>query len=206
MAAVNMAHEGAGCYGLSDGVLSYRHELAAHECSVIDAALSILGRYLRQPGKALDTPAAVKDYLLLAIGCESREVFGVLYLDNQHQLIAFENHFLGTLAQTGVYPREILRAALRHNAAAVILSHNHPSGKVTPSTADIVLTDAIRTALTHADVRVLDHVIVAPGKALSMAECGLLPWGNPVAAAAEPVTRKRRKASPRHSLQSGAAP
>lgn len=185
-----MLHEGAGCYGLSDGVLSYRHELAAHECSVIDAALSILGRYLRQPGKALDQPAAVKEYLQLAIGSESREVFGVLYLDNQHKLIAFENHFLGTLSQTGVYPREVLRAALRHNAAAVILSHNHPSGNLSPSQADLVLTEAIRTALVHVDVRLLDHVIVAPGNALSLAERGLL-WGVPVATPAEPVKRKR---------------
>uniref|UniRef100_UPI0035ADB822 RadC family protein n=1 Tax=Hylemonella sp. TaxID=2066020 RepID=UPI0035ADB822 len=197
MAAVSMAHEGAGCYGLSDGVLSYRHELAAHECSVIDAALSILGRYLRQPGKALDQPAAVKEYLQLAIGSESREVFGVLYLDNQHQLIAFENHFLGTLSQTGVYPREVLRAALRHNAAAVILSHNHPSGNTSPSNADMVLTEAIRTALVHVDVRLLDHVIVAPGKALSMAECGLL-WGVPVATPAQPMKRKRGR--PRKSV------
>lgn len=190
MAVLSVTREGAGCYGLSDGVLSYRHELAAHECSAIDAALSILGRFLRQPGKAVNTPAAVKDYLQLAIGCESREVFGVLYLDNQHQLIAFENHFLGTLAQTSVYPREILRAALRHNAAAVVLSHNHPSGNVNPSTADIALTHSIRGALVHADVRVLDHVIVAPGKALSMAECGLL-WGVPEDTPAQPVTRKR---------------
>lgn len=190
MTAANMAHEGAACYGLSDGVLSYRHELAAHECSVIDAALSILGRYLRQPGKALGSPSAVKDYLQLAIGCESREVFGVLYLDNQHQLIAFENHFTGTLTQTSVYPREILRAALRHNAATVILSHNHPSGNLNPSTADIALTQSIRTALAHADVRLLDHVIVAPGNALSLAERGLL-WGAPVATPAEPVKRKR---------------
>ncbi len=198
MSAATMAHEGAGCYGLSDGVLSYRHELAAHECSVIDAALSILGRYLRQPGKSLASPSAVKDYLQLAIGCESREVFGVLYLDNQHQLIAFENHFLGTLAQTSVYPREILRAALRHNAAAVVLAHNHPSGNTSPSTADIALTHSIRGALAHADVRVLDHVIVAPGKALSMAECGLL-WGVPEDTPAQPVKRKRGR--PRKNVE-----
>lgn len=199
MGAASLTSVGVGCYGLSDGVLSYRHELAAHECSVIDAALSILGRYLRQPGKALDQPDAVKEYLQLAIGSESREVFAVLYLDSLHQLIAFENHFLGTLAQTGVYPREVLRAALRHNAAAVILSHNHPSGKVTPSTADINLTGTIRTALAHADVRVLDHVIVAPGKALSMAECGLLPWGNAAPELTERVKRKRVR--PRKSLE-----
>lgn len=199
MSAASVAHKGAGCYGLSDGVLSYRHELAAHECSVIDAALSILGRYLRQPGKALDTPAAVKDYLQLAIGCESREVFGVLYLNNQHQLIAFENHFLGTLAQTSVYPREILRAALRHNAAAVVLSHNHPSGNVNPSTADIALTATIRTALVHVDVRLLDHVIVAPGKALSMAEGGLLPWEAAPVQTPAPVQRKRGR--PRRSVE-----
>lgn len=191
MGAANMASVEVGCYGLSDGVLSYRHELAAHECSVIDAALSILGRYLREPGKALGNPSAVKDYLQLAIGCESREVFGVLYLNNQHQLIAFENHFLGTLAEARVYPREILRAALRHNAAAVVLSHNHPSGNVSPSTADIALTTDIRAALVHVDVRMLDHVIVAPGKAMSMAECGLLPWGSPAPLPAKPAKPQR---------------
>lgn len=199
MSAAGMAHEGAACYGLSNGVLSYRHELAAHECGVIDAALSILGRYLRQPGKALDQPAAVKEYLQLAIGSESREVFGVLYLDNQHQLIAFENHFVGTLAQTSVYPREILRAALRHNAATVILSHNHPSGNLNPSTADISLTLTMRTALAHADVRVLDHVIVAPGKAMSMAECGLLPWEATAVQTSAPVQRKRGR--PRKNME-----
>jgi DNA repair protein RadC len=199
MSAASMTHEGAGCYGLSDGVLSYRHELAAHECGVIDAALSILGRYLRQPGKALDSPAAVKDYLQLAIGCETREVFAVLYLDGQHQLIAFEKHFTGTLTQTSVYPREIVQAALLHNAGAVVMTHNHPSGKVTPSGADIDLTYAIHSVLKLVDVGVLDHVIVAPGKALSMAECGLLPWGNPVATPAGPVKRKRGR--PRKNVE-----
>jgi DNA repair protein RadC len=102
------------------------------------------------------------------------EHFGVLYLDNQNRLIAFEYHFTGTLTQASVYPREIVRAALAHHAAAVVLCHNHPSGAVIPSRADEALTQTLKAALSLVDVRVLDHVIVAPGASFSMAERGLI--------------------------------
>ncbi|MNZ91972.1 hypothetical protein D3C78_1109790 [compost metagenome] len=98
----------------------------------------------------------------------------MLFLDSQHRLIAMEEMFRGTLTQTSVYPREVVLHALRHQAAAVVLAHNHPSGTVQASPADLALTQTLRSALALVDVRVLDHIIVAPGASLSMAEQGLL--------------------------------
>jgi len=121
-----------------------------------------------------DSPQAVKDYLKLHFAGQPHESFAVLYLDAQHALIAFEELFRGTLTQTSVYPREVLKRALHHDAAAVILSHNHPSGSVEPSRADELLTQTLKTALSMLDVRVVDHIIVAGGTSLSLAERGLL--------------------------------
>jgi DNA repair protein RadC len=104
-------------------------------------------------------------------GCEH---FAALYLNAQNRMIAFEVLARGTLTQTSVYPREVVRAALGHHAASVVLCHNHPSGDVQPSRADEALTQTLKAALALVDVRVLDHVIVAPGAALSMAERGLI--------------------------------
>jgi len=101
-------------------------------------------------------------------------VFVVLFLDVHNRVLAVEEMFRGTLTQTSVYPREVLIRALHHNAAAVVLAHNHPSGSVQPSRADETLTQALRSALALVDVRILDHVIVAPGLSLSMAERGLV--------------------------------
>ena len=109
-----------------------------------------------------------------SLGAEQREHFGIMYLDSQHRLIAFQVHFTGTLTQTSVYPREVVWAALQHFAAAVVLTHNHPSGVATPSRADEALTQTLKVALALMDVRLLDHVIVAPGAAVSMAEHGLI--------------------------------
>ena len=116
----------------------------------------------------------MKHYLTLRLAGESSEHFGVMYLDSQNRLIAFQVHFSGTLTQTSVYPREVVRAALEHHAAAVVLTHNHPSGVATPSRADEALTLTLKNALALVDVRVLDHIIVTPGAALSMAEKGLV--------------------------------
>lgn len=127
--------------------------------------------------RATDTladPNAVKDYLRLRLAPKDHEVFAVVFLDAQHRVIECEEMFRGTLTQTSVYPREVLKAALAHNAAAVILSHNHPSGSVTPSRADEHLTNILKQALALVDVRVLDHIIVATGETLSMAERGLM--------------------------------
>lgn len=123
---------------------------------------------------AFESPGTVKDYLKLHLASRAHEVFAVLFLNCQHRLIALEELFRGTLTQTSVYPREVVLRALHHNAAAVVLAHNHPSGSVQPSRADEALTQTLKSALALVDVRVLDHVIVAPGQALSMAEAGQL--------------------------------
>jgi DNA repair protein RadC len=115
-------------------------------------------------------PDSVKQFLQLQLGQQPREVFGVLFLDAQNRLLRFEEMFLGTLNQTSVYPREVVKLALLLGVSSVILSHNHPSGEVRPSHADEQLTGKLRTALAMVDVRVLDHVIVGPGRSWSMAE------------------------------------
>jgi DNA repair protein RadC len=120
------------------------------------------------------SPDAVKNYLQLHLARKPREEFAVLFLDAQNRLIELGVMFRGTLTQTSVYPREVVAEALRLSAAAVILAHNHPSGTVNPSRADEALTQTIKAALALVDVRVLDHIIVAPGAALSMAEKGLV--------------------------------
>lgn len=168
------AREAAPAYRAADGVRSVRHAMPDHERAVIDAALTILGGYLRQPEHAFHAPDAVRQYLRLHLGAEPREVFAVMFLDNQNRLQAFEIVALGTINQTSIHPREIVKAALLHDAAAVILAHNHPSGLMQPSRADEALTQELKAALALVDVRVLDHVIVSAGGALSMAERGLI--------------------------------
>jgi DNA repair protein RadC len=124
--------------------------------------------------QVLDTPEALAHYLQLHLAHRGHEVFAVLFLDAQHRLIALEEMFRGTLAETSVYPREVVVRALDLQAAAVVLAHNHPTGLVRPSRADEALTRGLRAALGLVDVRVLDHVIVGPGQALSMAQQGLM--------------------------------
>jgi len=127
-----------------------------------------------QEREALQTPDAVKQYLQLQLAHKNHEVFAVLFLDSQNRLLAMEELFRGTLSQTSVYPREVVLRALHHQAAAVVLSHNHPSGSVQPSRADEALTQNLKASLALVDVRVLDHIIVGQGQSLSMAEQGLL--------------------------------
>jgi DNA repair protein RadC len=123
---------------------------------------------------ALTSPQAVRDYLKLRLGSLQREVFLVLFLDAQNRVAATEELFAGTLTQTSVYPREVVKRTLHYNAAAVIFAHNHPSGVAEPSRADELLTKALMEALALVDVRVLDHFVVAGNVALSFAERGLL--------------------------------
>lgn len=123
---------------------------------------------------ALNSPQAVRDYLRLTLARLPHEVFVAVFLTVQHRVIAVEELFRGTLTRTSVYPREIVKRALAHNAGSVILAHNHPSGEPTPSSADRELTKALADALALIDVRVLDHFIVAPGASVSFAEQGLL--------------------------------
>jgi DNA repair protein RadC len=125
-------------------------------------------------GSALTSPGAVRDYLRLTLGGREHEVFVCLWLDAQHRVLIAEEMFRGTLTQTSVYPREVVKAALRTNAAAVIFAHNHPSGVAQPSRADELLTRNLKVALALVDVKVLDHFIVAGRQTLSFAERGLL--------------------------------
>lgn len=141
--------------------------------AVLELSRRALAQQLSEQA-AFESPGAVKDYLKLHLASRPHEVFAVLFLNSQHRLIALEEMFRGTLTQTSVYPREVVLRALHHNACAVVLAHNHPSGNVQPSRADEALTQALKSALALVDVRVLDHVIVAPGNALSMAEAGHL--------------------------------
>lgn len=140
---------------------------------IIQRALELLACEV----KATDTlsdPGAVKDYLRLRLAPLPHEVFAVVFLDAQNRVIVTEEMFRGTLTQTSVYPREVLKSALMHNAAGVILAHNHPSGSATPSRADEMLTQTLKAALALVDVRVLDHLVVTAGECLSMAERGLM--------------------------------
>jgi DNA repair protein RadC len=146
-----------------------RAELVA----VLELARRAMAEQLRER-EVFSTPDAVKHYLQLHLARRQHEIFAVLFLDSQNRLIALEELFRGTLTQTSVYPREVVLRALHHHAAAVVLAHNHPSGTVSPSRADEALTQTLKAALALVDVRVLDHVIVAPGQALSMAERGLI--------------------------------
>ena len=141
------------------------------------AALELARRAMHEEltrGNALSSPRAVRDFLRLTLSGREREVFLVLLLDAQHRVIGVEELFAGTLTQTSVYPREVVRLALGRNAAAVIFAHNHPSGVAEPSGADELLTRALKTALALVDVQVLDHFIVAGAHANSLAERGLL--------------------------------
>jgi DNA repair protein RadC len=147
------------------------------KCAQLLAVIELSRRALKEEvGKQplLDSPPKVREYLRLRIGSLPHEVFAVLFLDAQNRLIDDEQLFRGTLTQTSVYPREVVKRALARNAASVIFAHNHPSGLAEPSRADELLTRSLREALALVDVRVLDHVIVAGASSVSFAERGLL--------------------------------
>ena len=145
----------------------------AHADEVLCHARRLLANRVRR-GATMSSPEAVKDHLRLELGALEHEVFCVLFLDAQHRIIALKQMFRGTVSQTSVYPREVVKEALAVNAAAVILAHNHPSGSVEPSRADEFLTQTLRTALALVDVRVLDHLVVAGADVCSFAERGLM--------------------------------
>ncbi len=145
--------------------------------SVLQASLELARRHYRETlrlGSALTAPDLTRAFLLAQLRDRPFEVFCCLHLDNRHRLIAFEEMFRGTLDGTSVHPREVVKAALARNAAAVILAHNHPSGVVDPSQADRLITQRLKDALAMVDVRVLDHVIVGDGHCYSFTEHGLL--------------------------------
>jgi len=164
---------------------------AKYEDATIRRALRILENRLREPGAALSSPAAVRDYLALSIGDREREVFIAVFLDAQHRVIEAEELFRGTLTQTSVYPRVVVQRALALNAAGVIFAHNHPSGVAEPSQADRWLTDQLKAALALVDVRTLDHFIVAGRHTLSFAERGWLDGPREAAPAPAKMTPKR---------------
>ena len=149
------------------------NEGARADDAVIAAALGILERRIRA-AECLSSPQAVRDYLRLRLGTREHEVFMAVWLDAQHRVIATEELFAGTLTQTSVYPREVVKAALRNNAGAVLFCHNHPSGVAEPSQSDQFLTETLKRALELVDVKVLDHFIVTCGAAMSFAERGLI--------------------------------
>ena len=140
---------------------------------LIDEAKRRIQLKLCKPGAAVTSPAEARNLAVLSFQYQY-EVFGVMFFDSQHQLIEVQQMFRGTLAQTSVYPREVVKAALQLNAGAVIFVHNHPSGSSEPSRADEFLTTTLKTALALVDVRVLDHIIVGGVDVTSFAERGLL--------------------------------
>lgn len=148
--------------------------IKASENAAIRRAIMILEHRLQDGlgNETMTSPGAVSDYLRLKLASYKYEVFACLLLDNQHRVIAFEELFRGTIDGASVHPREVVRAAIKHNAAAVIFSHNHPSGLAEPSAADIRITSRLKDAMALIDVRVLDHIIVGSHSTTSLAERG----------------------------------
>lgn len=138
----------------------------------IRRALHLLEKHLHQPGVAFLAATETRDWLRLKMAGLEREVFMVLFLDNQHRLLGHETLFTGTISHTEVHPREIIKATLRHNAAAVIFAHNHPSGEAEPSKADRLITRSLASALLLVEVRTLDHFVVGQREVVSFAERG----------------------------------
>jgi len=182
--AVDLARELIADFGGVTGLLGADLDkllqikgLGTAKAAQLAAAIELARRSLQEglkAGSALTSPGAVRDYLRLALAARGHEVFVVLFLDAQHRVLRSTELFRGTLTQTSVYPREVVRAALAANAAAVIFAHNHPSGIAQPSQADELLTRQLREALALVEIRVLDHFIVAGNQTLSFAERGLL--------------------------------
>ena len=182
--AVDVARQLLGRFGsvaalleAGSGSLAETPGLGSAKLAQLQAALELARRALKEElstRDALSSPRAVRDYLRLALAGREQEVFVVLLLDAQHRVTASEELFRGTLTQTSVYPREVVKCALKHNAAAVIFAHNHPSGVAEPSHADEILTRSLKAALALVDIQVLDHFIVAGSRTMSFAERGLL--------------------------------
>lgn len=157
-----------GLYRLEDG-----HYVEVSLKEIVSTALLALEKEVIG-GTYLNSPQSAKDYITLKLGALEHEVFAVLFLDAQVKIISYQEMFRGTLTQTSVYPREVVKECLKQNANAVMLIHNHPSGLNNPSRADEMLTSTLKSALNLVDVRVLDHFIVSKSGCLSFAERGLL--------------------------------
>jgi DNA repair protein RadC len=182
--AVDLARDLLSCFGSLNGIfnadltsISQIHGMGQSKYCQLQAIFEMSRRALfeeMQSGDVLSSPKQVKSYLTLKLGLLKREVFMLLFVDAQNRVIANEILFEGTLTQTSVYPREVVKRVLHHNAASVIFAHNHPSGVAVPSRADEHLTQDLKKALALVDVRVLDHFIVAGNDTLSFVEQGLL--------------------------------
>ncbi|MEI9745542.1 RadC family protein [Enterobacter ludwigii] len=146
--------------------------LPASAQQTIREALTLLERQLREPGVPFTSSNAVRDWLRLNLATLEREALSVLWLDNQHRLIAHDTLFLGTINAITVHPREVVRAGLKHNAAAAVLAHNHPSGEAEPSQADRKMTEHLEQALELVDIRLLDHLVVGGMDIISFSERG----------------------------------
>ena len=182
--AVDLARDLLTRFGNLNGIfsaglaeISAVNGMGTSKFTQLQAIFEMSRRALKEQMQARDvltSPQQVRDYLCLKLGSLTREVFIVLFLDAQNRVLAYEELFSGTLTQTSVYPREVVKRALHHNAASVIFAHNHPSGIAEQSRADELLTTALKQALALVDIRVLDHFIVAGNTTLSFAERGLL--------------------------------
>ncbi len=159
---------------MSTKVLNQDTGASLSDDDVIRMAVGIINHRFGLKRASLNSPTLVRDYLKLTLTDKTHEVFVCVFLDAQNRVIAVDELFRGTLTQTSVYPREVVKAALHHNCAAVILAHNHPSGVAEPSHADQLLTANLKQTLALVDVKVLDHFIIAADQSLSMAERGLL--------------------------------
>src|SRR5881628_3137988 len=182
--AVDLARQLLGRFGSVGGLLDAGSTnltetpgLGSAKLAQLRAALELARRALKEElasRDALSSPRAVRDYLRLVLAGREQEVFVILLLDAQHRVIASEELFRGTLTQTSVYPREVVKCALKHNAAGVIFAHNHPSGVAEPSRADELLTQTLKQALSLVEIKMLDHFVVAGSRTVSFAERGLL--------------------------------
>lgn len=182
--AVELAHELIATFGSLRALLradlasfSAAKGLGAAKYAQLQAVLELARRHLAeelQQGEALSDPHAAGQFLRARLRDLDHEVFAALFLDAQHRVLAFEILARGTIDGAAVYPREVVKAALRHRAAALIFAHNHPSGAVEPSAADRVLTERLRQALATVDVRVLDHLVIGEGAPASFAARGWL--------------------------------
>lgn len=182
--AVDLARDLLNSFGSLNGIFSADvsqiqqvHGMGESKYCQLQAIFEMSRRALSEEmrtGDTLNSPQKVRNYLTLALSHLRKEVFMVLFVDTQNRVVAHEVLFEGTLTQTSVYPREIVKRVLHHNAAAVILAHNHPSGVTTPSAADKNITQTLKQALDLIDVRVLDHFIVAGNQMSSFMELGLL--------------------------------
>lgn len=155
--------------------MNKNHIVISNDDAIIESALKILESRIsyNSDSPLLTSPQASKDYVKLQLATYEHEVFACLFMDNRNRVITFEKLFRGTIDGASVYPREVVKACLSHNAAAVIFAHNHPSGVAEPSQADIAITERLKKALALVDIRVLDHLIVGE-EVISFAERGLL--------------------------------